>query len=55
MANLSENEVLTYAYARSPSGYMQIMDDVDFITAIQYLINRNVSPVDDLVLYIQET
>ncbi|KAG9522167.1 hypothetical protein KCV07_g3054, partial [Aureobasidium melanogenum] len=52
LANLSENEILTYAYARSPTGYMQITDDADFITAIQYLINQNASPVDDLVLYI---
>ncbi|KAH0149121.1 hypothetical protein KCU67_g11185, partial [Aureobasidium melanogenum] len=49
LANLSENEILTYAYARSPTGYMQITDDADFITAIQYLINQNASPVDDLV------
>ncbi|KAG9582000.1 hypothetical protein KCU77_g10710, partial [Aureobasidium melanogenum] len=52
LANLSVTETLTYAYARSPTGYMQITDDADFITAIQYLITHNASPVDDLVLYI---
>ncbi|KAG9522406.1 hypothetical protein KCU93_g7051, partial [Aureobasidium melanogenum] len=52
LANLSESEILTYAYARSLTGYMQITDDADFITAIQYLINQNASPVDDLVFYI---
>ncbi|KAG9565373.1 hypothetical protein KCU71_g5346, partial [Aureobasidium melanogenum] len=51
-ANSSVTETLTYAYARSPTGYMQITDDADFITAIQYLITHNASPVDDLVLYI---
>lgn len=54
LANLSEIKTITYAYARSPTAYMQIRDDADFITAVQHLINQNASPVDDLVLCIQE-